>query len=256
MIRPERKDNRRIVRLDGTKEDVSTLPGDVGQLGAVGPVAEPGHGGDADRPVPEAAGHAQGVESPIAETDRQTAFGRQPGQAGAAAQDDPAQSQLIAGRTHGPEKETEPPAGKGPAAGAADHEGALRPNDGIRGGQQLGVSRKTYYKWEQRGLSALLDGLSDQEAGRPEKVENPAEAVLERQLTDLKRENELLEQKLELKDLVADFHIRSQKDRKKKNERIKRMVEKIESLKSQYGISIVSLVEIARLGFANLKLTP
>lgn len=82
--------------------------------------------------------------------------------------------------------------------------------------KQLGVSRKTYYKWEQRGLSSLLDSLSDQQPGRPEKEENPAEAVLEKQLAELKRENELLEQKLELKDLMADFHIRFQKDRKKK----------------------------------------
>jgi DNA-binding transcriptional regulator YiaG len=29
---------------------------------------------------------------------------------------------------------------------------------------RLGVSRKTYYKWEQRGLSALLDGVADQRA--------------------------------------------------------------------------------------------
>jgi transposase len=82
--------------------------------------------------------------------------------------------------------------------------------------RQLGVSRKTYYKWEQRGLSLLLNGLSDQRSGRPEKAKNPAEAVLEKQLADLKRENELLEQKLELKDLVADFQLRSQKDRTKK----------------------------------------
>ena len=33
--------------------------------------------------------------------------------------------------------------------------------------RQLGVSRKTYYKWEQRGLSLLLNGLSDQRSGRP-----------------------------------------------------------------------------------------
>ena len=31
---------------------------------------------------------------------------------------------------------------------------------------QLGVSRKTNYKWEQRGLAALLAGLDDQQAGR------------------------------------------------------------------------------------------
>ena len=82
--------------------------------------------------------------------------------------------------------------------------------------KQLGVSRKTYYKWEQRGLSALLDGLSDQDPGRPERDENPVEAALEKQLEEAKRQNAVLEQKMALKDLVADFHTRYQKDRAKK----------------------------------------
>jgi len=82
--------------------------------------------------------------------------------------------------------------------------------------KQLGVSRKTYYKWEQRGLSALLDGLSDQPPGRPEKEEPPAQAMFEKQMTDLRREKELLEQKLILKDIAFDLRIRSENDRKKK----------------------------------------
>ena len=82
--------------------------------------------------------------------------------------------------------------------------------------RQLGVSRRTYYKWEQRGLSALLDGLADQPSGRPEKRADPQQTALENQLSRLKRDNALLEQKLVLKDLAADFHIRSSMDRKKK----------------------------------------
>ena len=31
--------------------------------------------------------------------------------------------------------------------------------------EQLGISRKTYYKWEQRALSAMLEGLTDQPPG-------------------------------------------------------------------------------------------
>ncbi len=31
--------------------------------------------------------------------------------------------------------------------------------------QQLGVSRKTYYKWETRALEALLEAMSDRGAG-------------------------------------------------------------------------------------------
>mgnify|MGYP003563993899 CR=1 FL=1 len=81
---------------------------------------------------------------------------------------------------------------------------------------ELGVSRKTYYKWEQRGLAGLLDGLSDQGPGRPEKPDDTAEKVLKKQLADLKREKQLLEQKMALKDLAAEFNLRSKNDRKKK----------------------------------------
>jgi transposase-like protein len=86
----------------------------------------------------------------------------------------------------------------------------------VEAARKLGVSRKTYYKWEQRGLSALLDGLSDQQPGRPEKEEPPAQAIFDKQMAELRRENELLEQKLALKDLAFDLRIRSPKDRKKK----------------------------------------
>jgi transposase len=81
---------------------------------------------------------------------------------------------------------------------------------------ELGVSRKTYYKWEQRGLAALLDGVTDQEPGRPEKPDTTAEQNLEKQLAELRRENQLLEQKMTLKDLAAQLNLRSPKDRAKK----------------------------------------
>jgi transposase len=81
---------------------------------------------------------------------------------------------------------------------------------------QLGVSRKTYYKWEQRGLAALLDGLSDQQSGRPEKPDKTGEQILEKQLADLRRQNQLLEKKMILKDLAAEFNLRSKTDRAKK----------------------------------------
>ena len=35
------------------------------------------------------------------------------------------------------------------------------------GAKRLGVSRKTYYEWEHKGLSALMDALTDGVAGRP-----------------------------------------------------------------------------------------
>jgi len=45
----------------------------------------------------------------------------------------------------------------------------------VRGGRMnaseaaraLGISRKTYYKWEKRGLAAMVAGLCERNSGRP-----------------------------------------------------------------------------------------
>ena len=52
--------------------------------------------------------------------------------------------------------------------------------------------------------------------GRPEKPDTTAEQNLEKQLAELRRENQLLEQKMVLKDLAVELNLRSQKDRAKK----------------------------------------
>ena len=56
--------------------------------------------------------------------------------------------------------------------------------------RQLGVSRKTYYKWEERGLSALLGSLEDQPAGRPQKPVDRHRQALEKQLAEAQRESD------------------------------------------------------------------
>ena len=81
--------------------------------------------------------------------------------------------------------------------------------------RQLGVSRKTYYKWEQRGLTALLDGLEDRDAGRPESPpEKELQEQFDRECEELRRCNEQLQQKLELKDLVLQAE-RQERSKKK-----------------------------------------
>lgn len=81
---------------------------------------------------------------------------------------------------------------------------------------RLGVSRKTYYKWEQRGLSALLDGVADQVAGRPPNPVDGRRQELERQLAAAQRQCALLEHKMALKDVIMDLKIETGSDRAKK----------------------------------------
>lgn len=82
--------------------------------------------------------------------------------------------------------------------------------------RQLGVSRKTYYKWEKRGLAALLDGLADQACGRPTQPIDSRRQVLEKQVRQLRRDNQLLNEKMALKDVLTDLKLQAGMDRSKK----------------------------------------
>ena len=81
----------------------------------------------------------------------------------------------------------------------------------------LGVSRKTYYKWEQRGLAGLMEGVQDQAAGRPETARDAVrEAEFEAQVARLKRDNELLQKKMQLKQIAHQLQLKAEKDGAKK----------------------------------------
>jgi transposase len=82
--------------------------------------------------------------------------------------------------------------------------------------RQLGVSRKTYYKWEERGLSALLGSLEDQPAGRPQKPVDRQRQALEKQLAQAHRETALMRHKMALKDVLTELKLDPGLDRAKK----------------------------------------
>ena len=82
--------------------------------------------------------------------------------------------------------------------------------------RKLGVSRKTYYKWEKRGLKALLSGLADKEPGRPRTAIDPDKQAMEEGLRKMHRENELLTRQMALKEVLSDLKIPSNSSRGKK----------------------------------------
>ena len=76
------------------------------------------------------------------------------------------------------------------------------------GAALLGVSRKIYYKWENRALQAMLSELEERRAGRPEtSVHQQNLAELEKKLEALQKEKDLLRKQLELKDLVHQIQL-------------------------------------------------
>jgi transposase len=79
--------------------------------------------------------------------------------------------------------------------------------------EQLGVSRKTYYKWEERGLSGLLSSLEDQSGGRPSRPVDLEKQSLEQELARARRENAVLQHKMELKDVLIELKLTPGADR-------------------------------------------
>ena len=79
------------------------------------------------------------------------------------------------------------------------------------------MSRKTFYKWEQRDLSALLDNVTDQPPGRRAHPSDDRIQDLEKQLALANREIELLNRKMALKDVLMELKLpKAGSDRAKK----------------------------------------
>ena len=83
--------------------------------------------------------------------------------------------------------------------------------------RQLGISRQAFYKWEKRGLKALLNALADQPAGRPKGTTDPEKDQLQSRVEELERQVRLYEQRDALRTLLKQMESRPDRDSTKKN---------------------------------------
>ena len=60
--------------------------------------------------------------------------------------------------------------------------------------RQMKISRKTYYKWEQRALAAMIEALGNREAGRPSLPIDPDKEALQCKTRELRAKLAVLEQ--------------------------------------------------------------
>jgi transcriptional regulator with XRE-family HTH domain len=80
--------------------------------------------------------------------------------------------------------------------------GALTAKEGAR---LLGVSRKTYYEWEEKSLKAMALALENRPAGRlPVPVDEEKEG-LRKQVLELEKKLDLAEKTIEVKELLAAY---------------------------------------------------
>ena len=88
------------------------------------------------------------------------------------------------------------------------------------GAQRLGISRKTYYEWEERALEAMAWALENRPVGRPPGSMDEEKEDLRRQIRELEKRLDLAEKTIEVKELLAAYD--SFKDVGSKKNRTKR----------------------------------
>jgi transposase len=69
--------------------------------------------------------------------------------------------------------------------------------------RQLGISRKTYYKWERRALAAMVEALGNRDHGRAPRSVDPEKEALRRQTEELQAKLTVLEQTERLRQVLA-----------------------------------------------------
>jgi transposase len=89
------------------------------------------------------------------------------------------------------------------------------------GAQRLGVSRKTYYEWEERAFGAMAWALENRPAGRPLASVDEEKEELRQRVEELEKKLFLAEKTIEVKDLLLaydEFQVRDAKKNDKGDE--------------------------------------
>jgi transposase len=73
------------------------------------------------------------------------------------------------------------------------------------GAKLLGVSRKTYYEWEEKSLKAMALALENHPAGRPSVPVDEEKETLRERIQELEKKLDLAEKTIEVKELLADL---------------------------------------------------
>ena len=80
--------------------------------------------------------------------------------------------------------------------------GALTAKEGAK---LLGVSRKTYYEWEEKSLKTMALALENRPSGRPPLPVDPEKETLRQRVRELEKKLDLAEKTIEVKELLEAY---------------------------------------------------
>jgi transposase len=74
-----------------------------------------------------------------------------------------------------------------------------------QGAQLLGVSRKTYYEWEEKSLKAMALALENRPPGRPPVLMDLEKEALRERIQELEKKLDRAEKTIEVKELLGAY---------------------------------------------------
>jgi len=84
-----------------------------------------------------------------------------------------------------------------------------------QGAKLLGVSRKTYYEWEEKSLKAMALALENRPSGRSPLSVDPEKEALRERIQELEKKLDLAEKTIEVKELLGVYEEFREADSKK-----------------------------------------
>jgi transposase len=85
---------------------------------------------------------------------------------------------------------------------------------------ELGVSRKTYYEWQERALTAMRAALQDRAGGRPATPVDPEKEQLREAVENLERDRLVLESRLRIQEAIRQTFARMRPEAPPKKKRV------------------------------------
>jgi hypothetical protein len=90
------------------------------------------------------------------------------------------------------------------------------------GARRLGVSRKTYYEWENRALEAMTGALEDRASGRPATPKDEEKERLENEIAALQNELFVAKKTVEVRDMLHAYELHKAKKKASEEKKQKR----------------------------------
>lgn len=83
------------------------------------------------------------------------------------------------------------------------------------GARRLGVSRKTYYEWENRALQAMTEAMEERPAGRPALPSDAEKEELKARVQALEHQLTMAKKTVEVKELLHAYEMQCEKEKRR-----------------------------------------